>query len=210
MNRRVRLATLVVLAFLLVAAPTLVIIARADRGRASFGDTELVGRNRIASATLDVEAGVGNLPIDVRNLAPGDVAAGAVEVANAGSVPLVYALAASTDRSATAPWLTWSFFVAPRSQPCPTADAWSNAAPVERIDIAGSELAGTGPSVVFGSATTGRDRADRVLDVGASESVCVSVALAIDAPNGVQATTTQLRFTVLAEQVAPEATAVGP
>jgi hypothetical protein len=200
MNRRIRLTVLVVLAALVVAAPTVLIALRADRGSAAFGDEERMGRNRIASATVDIAVGEHSVPITASGIAPGDLTAGAAEFFNAGSVPLVYAVTARASVGELAPYLTWWFSIAEHGSICPTASEWERQPPANRIELDGRALAGDGALPLVGNAASGRDPGDRMLDLGEADLLCVAVALAVDAPNGVQDTTTAIEFVAHAEQ----------
>lgn len=199
-GRRLRFAVLALIALAVVASPTLVIILHASRGSASFGDTEMLGPDRVASATLDIEVGSRTVPIRAAHLAPGDLAAGTIEFTNGGSVPLRYAVAVDASSPGLVSWLTWWFVMVDGTTGCPTAAQWTADPPEGRVVVDGQQLASVGPLALFGDAATGPDVGDRVLDVGASDLLCVAVGLSFAAPNEVQALTSELRFVALAEQ----------
>lgn len=201
-RRRLRLAALVLLALLVVASPTVLIVARADRGSASFGDTEVVGRNRVAAARLDIAVGERTVPIRADGLAPGDLVAGTVELVNDGTLLLRYALTVSaTTTDGLATWLTWTFAPA-QGDACPTAAGWRAGAPAGALVVDGDALADGRVVTLVGDPATGADPGDRTLDVGETDLLCIAAELSVDAPNAVQATVSELRFVALAEQVA--------
>jgi hypothetical protein len=200
-NRRRRLLAFTVLAVLVVAAPTVLIALVAGRGSASFGDEELLGRNRLTSATLDIAARPATTALRAENLAPGDVVAGAIELINDGSIPLAYSVrvdgAVADD---LAPWITWWFALRDASGDCPTGPAWADVPDDERIEVAGDTFAEVGTVALVGDPTPGADPGDRVLAVAESELLCVGAGLPLGVPNTAQAASALLTFRVDAEQ----------
>lgn len=205
MNRRRRLLAFTVLAVLVVAAPTVLIALVAGRGSASFGDEELLGRNRLTSATLDIAARPAVTALRAENLAPGDAVAGVIELTNDGSIPLAYSVrvdgAVADD---LAPWITWWFALRDAGGDCPTGAAWANVPDDERIEVAGDAFAEVGTVALVGDPTPGADPGDRVLAVAESELLCVGAALPLGVPNSAQAASALLTFRVDAEQHVPE------
>lgn len=197
MNRRpVRVALVALVVLLILGSPTALIVMRAERGNAAFGDAESVGRNRVAAATLDIAVGSRTVPIRADGLAPGDSVAGTIELVNAGTIPLRYSVSvAGTTTNGLGAWLTWSFAPAP-ADGCPTAAAWATDPPAGAVVVPGDRFT-DGASVPLAGG--------RTLDVGVGELLCLAADFSIDAPNAVQATTTELVFTVAAEQIPPEA-----
>jgi hypothetical protein len=204
-NRRTRLVVLAAISAMLFAAPAVVIAWRADRGSASFGDGEQVGRNRISSATVDIEPGSSTVPLRGEKLAPGDVTTGAIEVVNAGSVPVRYSItmtgAPAGEASELARWLTWEFSWADAGASCPSG-AGRGTGPVSPgvVTIAGTEVVDRAALPVAGDPAEGLDPGDRELDVDGREVLCVVVSLSLDAPNEVQSSSFSQDFVVSAEQ----------
>lgn len=204
MSRRARLTVITVLALLVVVAPMALIALGADRGSASFGDTEQLGVNRLASATVDIAASPATAALRAENLAPGDTVAGEVELTNAGTIPLHYAvrLEGSVD-DVLVPWLAWSFTFREAGQPCPQGDAWRDVGPSDRTDVSAADLVAGGTGLT-GDPTPGLDPGDRILVVGAVERLCVAATLPVGVPNDAQAASARLVVRVDAEQLVSE------
>jgi hypothetical protein len=202
-NRRTRLVVLTIVSAMVVAAPVAVVAWRADRGSASFGDGEQIGRNRISSATVDIEAGALTVPVRGENLAPGDVTLGVIELVNAGSVPLRYSVAmtgtSDPEAASLARWLTWEFSWAESGASCPSAAARRAGTPVA-IRVDGSDLVDRASMAVVGDPTEGLDPGDRELDIDERDLLCVAVTLSLDAPNDVQSMSFSQDVVVNAEQ----------
>lgn len=205
MNRRRRLLALSVLAVLVVAAPTALIALMAGRGSASFGDEELLGRNRLTSATLDIAARPASTALRAENLAPGDVVAGVIELTNDGSIPLAYSVRVDgTIADELAPWITWWFTLRDAGGVCPDGPAWAGVPASDRIEVAGDTFAEVGTVALVGDPAPGADPGDRVLAVAESELLCVGASLPLGVPNSAQAASALLTFRVDAEQHVPE------
>ncbi|MFN3255498.1 MAG: hypothetical protein ACE37B_07365 [Ilumatobacter sp.] len=198
---RVATVVVIVVAFLLLT-PVVALMLRGERGQASFGDSVSVGQNRIGAATLDIEIGERTVPLRADALAPGDVVAGSIELVNAGTVPFRYSVSVRSDDGSLGEWVTW-LFQAPSGATCPTVATWRTTPPADAIAVTGDRL-GDGVLDLVGSSSVGADPGDRVLDVEASETLCLAARVDIDAPNSVQATTTDLRLTANAEQLTAE------
>lgn len=193
-HRPLRVALLALIVLVIVVSPTAMIVLRATRGSAAFGDAEPVGRNRVAAATLDIAIGERTVPIRADGLAPGDSVAGTIDLVNAGTIPLRYSVSVSgTTSNGLGAWLTWSFAPAPE-RGCPSAETWATDPPPGALTVEGGRFtAGATVPLLDG----------RVLDVGEGELLCLTADFALGAPNAVQATTTELVFAVAAEQLAP-------
>jgi hypothetical protein len=204
MSPRARLTVITVLALLVVVAPMALIALGADRGSASFGDTEQLGVNRLASATVDIAVRPATAALLAENLAPGDTVAGEVELTNAGTIPLHYAvrLEGSVDAELV-PWLTWSFTLRDAGQPCPEGAAWHDVPASDRTDLPAATLV-AGAMNLTGDPAPGLDPGDRILDVGAVERLCVAANLPVGVPNDAQAASARLVVRVDAEQLVTE------
>lgn len=200
MTSRLRLALLTVVIAGVIGAPGALIALRGQSGSAAFGDVEEIGRNRVSTATLDIASGSRTAPIRVADLAPGDHAAGAVELVNVGSLPLRYSLGVSASAPGAGPWLTWFFLIVDRAGACPTATTWRTRPPGASTALGGAAVA-AGADLADGSVGAAAAGAERRLDVGGSEFVCIGVALDVGAPNSVQATTVDLTLTAHAQQI---------
>lgn len=204
MSRRTRLAVITALAVLVVVAPMVLIAVGADRGSASFGDTERLGVNRLASATVDIAARPATAALRAENLAPGDTVAGEVELINAGSIALHYAVRVEgTVDEALAPWLAWSFTLRQPGEPCPVGAAWRDVPAADRTDLPAADLVDATISLT-GDPTPGLDPGDRILAVDATERLCVAATLPTGVPNAAQAASARLVVRVDAEQFVDE------
>lgn len=199
-RRRDLVAALFVAASLAVFAPVAVVAWQGDRGSASFGDQESVGRNRIGAATVDLEVGERTTPLRATDLAPGDLVTGEIELVNAGTVALRYAVTVAVEGSGPlGPWLGWRFLPVAGTASCPDEAEWragvdgAVAVPGDRLD--------QGEVAVLGNPAPGAHDGDRILGVGGSERLCVAVVVDIEAPNSVQDSTTEVRITANGEQL---------
>ena len=117
-------------------------------------------------------------------------------IVNGGTLPIRYALTSEATTDPLGDWLTWSLWEAPASGDCDGAPAGS-----ETI-AAGLTFGadGSADSAVVGDVSIGLDPGDRLLDPGASETLCVGVELDLDTPDSVQNRRLDQEFTVVAEQ----------
>lgn len=195
-----RVVLLGLIAAVVVGGPAVALATLGQRGSSSYGDSAEVGRNRLSSATVDIEIGPATAPLVGEHVAPGDVLTTTVELVNAGSVSLRYSLSVTGDGDTRlAPWLTWSF-VPSAGGSCPGADAW-RAAPPEGATVVDGARVVDGAVAVLGDPTPGADPGDRVLEVGAAERLCVAMSVDLDAPNSVQDVQASLTLTADAEQL---------
>ncbi|MDH3706923.1 MAG: hypothetical protein OES57_12710, partial [Acidimicrobiia bacterium] len=147
------------------------------------------------SATVDVEVGPSRAALGARNMAPGDVATGGIELRNTGSLPLRYAVTAEITEDPLIEWLRWDIWAQPgvcAIEPPPTV--------LRRDVVLAAPLA-----AVLGDPATGTDADDRVLAPTERESLCFAARLPIDAPNLVQGREITLDFVIDAEHdIEPE------
>lgn len=188
MRRRILIAAI---ALAVILAPAVLVTVLGQRGRASFGDREIVGENRLTSARVSIGVGDLTVPIPGRNMAPGDSVIGAIELENDGTVPLRYAMTATTVDSELARWMEWRFGWITDGGRC-TADT-----PRPFLMLADG---GSFGGAVFGNPAPGRQPGDRRLEVGDVETLCIEVTLLFEAPNAVQSMRFDQRFTFHAEQ----------
>ncbi|MCP5028119.1 MAG: hypothetical protein GY929_17725 [Actinomycetia bacterium] len=193
MGRRTMAVVLVLLGLAALSGP-IILALRADRGQAAFGDAEVVGVNRLTSATVDVEPGERTATMTVTNMAPGDRAFGSIEVVNEGTLPLRYLLTSVASPSPLNPWLQWSIWPPDQSMGCDTLPDSST------LIVDGRVLDGSASSTVFGSLEPGLDPGDRILQPADTEELCVSVELRLEAPDSVQGQTLDQEFVIHAEQ----------
>lgn len=176
----------------------MVLVLRADRGGAAFGDNESFGVNRLSSATVDIEVGAQTVPMISGNLAPGDIVAGTIVVTNQGTLPLRYAVTSELTDGPVNDWVNWTFWVSADENSC-SLGRTSN-----KILFDGVLVGGTEPSPVFGEVLVGLDPGDRILEPDSQETLCVVAAFSLDAPDHLQRLTLSHDFALVAEQHTPE------
>jgi len=179
---------ILVLALLTVALPV-GLLTWARTSQANFAESEEVGVNRLGTATADIEVGAVRALLGARNMAPGDVATGSVDVRNAGSLPLRYAVTAEINQGPLVEWLRWDIWAQPAG--CSTTPPAS---------LLREAVVLTAPvAEILGDPLTGRDPGDRRLGAGQQESLCFAARLPINASNVVQGAEIAVDFIVDAE-----------
>lgn len=199
-GRQILAGGVVVLGLAAVAGPVAILLS-ADRSQAAFsGQVEVDGR--LTSASVDVAPGERTVPITVGALAPGDRATGTIEVVNAGSLPLHYALTVQPSGAPVESWLRWDLGLGDPSRGCGRALS-SNGVPADARSsdtlLSDTTFAGRAPLTVFGSPEPGFDPGDRVLAPGQRELLCTAVTLPLGAPDEVQGATVTPGFVLAAE-----------
>jgi hypothetical protein len=184
------LAAAVISAGLMALAAPVALLLAGDRGVAAFGDSAPL-RGHLSSATVDIEVGPNTVPVTVSQMAPGDRATGRIEVTNAGTLPLRYALVGEPSPGPLAPWLRWEVWDAASKGRCDSAAGQL---------LADQVLDGVVPVAFFGDAAVGPDPGDRILDPGQVEVLCLAATLALGAPDGLQNQRLVPRFRLAAEQ----------
>ena len=187
---------LMAMAFAAMAGPV-VMIYWSDRGQASFGDNEVVGVNRLASATVEIQIGERSARLIGENMAPGDRAFGSVEIFNKGTLPLRFALTYQSPADPLAAWLTWDVWESSSPQRCEAAPAAATLL-VNGAIFGSTTTASSG--AVLGDTAAGLDAGDTVLEPNAGTTICVAAQLDLDAPNDVQNRRIDQELTVIAEQ----------
>lgn len=108
-RHRIVAAVVGICAFLGASVPLWLAFVAED-SEAAFADSELFGTNSLGAATLDLEIGESQASLGARTLAPGDVITGQVELVNAGTLPIVVSVTASTEGAVLAGWLGFEFW----------------------------------------------------------------------------------------------------
>jgi hypothetical protein len=191
MRRWLTVVALAALAIAAVTGPALLLL-RAERGQAAFGDNETLGLNRLSSATVDIEPGAQGVPITVANMAPGDRLVGSIEIKNIGTLAIRYAVVGESSPSPLADWLRWEIWPVPIGGDClllPRSD-----------ELLRSDLVIDGVLPVLGDSRVGPDPGDRVLAPTSTDMLCTAVRLPLDAPDSLQAQRYDQEFTLVAEQ----------
>lgn len=179
-DRRGRMVITVVLALLAlvaVAVPGAIALRATTSGANAAGVSE-IGTNRLGAATLDIELGSAEATLTATNLAPGDTVSGRLDLTNAGTLPLIYAISATTDGGVLGAWLRFDVWPADDCDVPPVMDS---------VLVAGLLL--DAPRVaVLGDPSTGRQAGDRSLAPDAAETICLRATLPPDAGNDTQGT----------------------
>lgn len=176
-NRR-RMAITVVLALLAlvaVAVPGAIAVRATSSGANAAGVSE-IGTNRLGAATLDIELGSAETTLTATNMAPGDTVSGRLDLTNAGTLPLLYAISATTDGGALGAWLRFDVW---RADDC-TASPGSESLLVADLLLDAPRVA------VLGDPATGRQSGDRSLAPDAGETICLQATLPAGAANETQ------------------------
>lgn len=190
LGRRVAATAVLLLSLVGLAVPGAVAWWGARTG-ANASDTEEVGVNRLGAATLDIEIGRDEAVLGARNLAPGDVVPGEIEIVNAGDLPLLYSVSVVTDGGSLGRWLLLDAWFTRGS--CTAAPG-----PDDDVTLSGGPLAATTLQLT-GDPATGPDDGDRRLAPGQGERLCLRAVLPLDAPNEAQGTDLGLDVVVDAE-----------
>jgi hypothetical protein len=177
---RRRMAVTVVLALLAlvaVAVPGAIALRATTSGANAAGVSE-IGTNRLGAATLDIELGSDEATLTATNMAPGDTVSGRLDMTNAGTLPLIYAISATTDGGVLGAWLRFDVWPADDCDVPPAVDS---------LLVTGLLL--DAPRVaVLGDPATGRQVGDRLLAPDAAETICLRATLPPDAGNDTQGT----------------------
>jgi hypothetical protein len=177
-EQRRRMAVTVVLALLAlvaVAVPGAIALRATSSGANAAGVSE-IGTNRLGAATLDIELGSAEATLTATNMAPGDTVSGRLDLTNAGTLPLIYAISATTDGGALGAWLRFDVWAADDCAVSPATDS---------LLVAGL-LLGAPQVPVLGDPTTGRQSGDRSLAPADAETICLQATLPPGAGNDSQ------------------------
>ena len=187
LRRRSLIAIVAALLLLVICAP-IWLITRADSSTAAFADAEVLEKNRLGAARLDIEIGDGTATFEASNMAPGDFVSGQLELANVGTLPLLYEISGSSDGDLLAEWLRFELWLT--STTCAIDD------PADRLveDVTFDPSVGSIDELgnVVGRTTVARG----ALDVGQERTVCVGARLLLDAPNDVQGRRTEIDMVI--------------
>jgi len=177
-RRRRRLAALLALA--LVSGS----LGAGALSLAIFTDSQAVTGNAFSTGTIDISTTPATALFSVSNMMPGDTSSQAIQVNNAGTGALRYAI--STAVVSGAPL----------------------AAQLRLEIFAGATCTGTAlysgalNAAAVGSAAQGANTGDRALAGGTNESLCFKATLPLSTDNTFQNTSTSVTFTFDAEQTA--------
>lgn len=167
---------------------------------AVFTDTQTIGSNTFTTGTVKLStAPTVSAAVTLSNMAPGDSKVGSVPVTNTGSLAQRYSVvstADNTDGKGLAAQLQMT--VKSGVTTCTAAGFATDGTIIYGPGVFGT----TGGTKVFGDVAQGFQAGDRTLIAGASENLCVLVALPLATGNAFQNATTTATFTFNAEQTA--------
>ena len=185
--RRRSIIAIVGTLLLLVICTPIWLVYRASTSTASFADSEVLDKNRLGAAILDIEIGDGAVTFEASNLAPGDIVSGQLELKNAGTLPLLYEISGTSDGDLLATWLRFELWIS--SSTCDTSD------PTDRL--AQNIIFNPQAASFDETSATGRSSIARgSLDVGQQTIVCIGARLLLDAPNDVQGRRSEIDIVV--------------
>lgn len=176
LRRRSIMAVVGALLLLVICAP-MWLVYRASTSTAAFADSEVLDKNRLGAAILDIEIGDGAVTFEASNLAPGDIVSGQLELKNAGTLPLLYEISGNSDGDPLADWLRFELWIS--STTCDISD------PTDRLaqDVVFDPRATSFDDI---SASESSAIARGSLGVGQRRIVCMGARLVLEAPNDVQ------------------------
>ncbi|MGI9601055.1 MAG: hypothetical protein ACR2QE_04165 [Acidimicrobiales bacterium] len=148
-----------------------------SRSTATVSDTETLGPNRLAAATLDIEAGARSTTFVIENMAAGDHGYGFIEIRNTGDLPLAAEVISRSDGGRLDDQLSLTIW--PSARPCTTTTTGPNA-------TTRTGLGGPSGSTLVGDPAPGVQPNAVTLQPGQSSSWCLEVSLALEAGNEVQ------------------------
>jgi spore coat-associated protein N len=165
---------------------------------AFFTDSSEVTGNSFTTGTVDLTATPATAAVSMTNMAPGDLVVGSVTVGNSGSLEYRYAMTSTADNTdakglAAALEMTVKVGVSDCSAAGFTVDGTVLYGPAPLGDPTGI--------AVFGDVSPGAQVGDRTVAAGASEILCIRVALPDTTGNSHQDATTTTAFRFDAEQV---------
>jgi len=151
---------------------------------AIFTDSQAVTGNAFATGTIDISTTPATALFNVSTMMPGDVISNTIQVNNAGTGALRYAISTSV---VTGPTLAAQLQLEIYAGASCTGTALYSGA----LDVA-----------AVGSAAQGADTGDRTLASSTNETLCFEATLPLSTNNTFQNTSTSVTFTFDAEQTA--------
>lgn len=157
---------------------------------AIFTDTAAVTNNAFTSGSIDITASPASAAIGFTNMMPGDSVDGDLTVQNAGASQLRYAMtSASTNADTKNLRDAITLEIRTEGTSCATFDG----------TVLYSSTLG---AAAFGDVATGNQAADRTLNGGVSEVLCLRASLPSGTASSYQSAATTATFTFEAEQTA--------
>ncbi len=191
-RRRALTAMAVVAAGLVLLASPFVLLRRSS---ARVSDSEILGPNSLAAATLDVEVGQRTVAFHVTDMAAGDRAYGFIELQNQGTLPLATELTSTSSDTTLDRQLELAIW--PSTSPCATSTA------AGAVHISG--LGGPAGTTLVGDPTPGVQTLITI-EPAQRRSWCLEIHLPLDSGNELQGSATTQEIVVDAVHVVDPAT----
>ena len=162
---------------------------------AYWSDTATISGTTIKAGNLDLKVNgqdsvTGYASLNITNMVPGNTTAGVVTIKNAGSVPFTYSMSASASNGDT------KALGAALAAKITGDSAVTGTSPNATCN--GAALANT--ATTFGNNLIS-SASPRSLAVGSSETICIQAMLPANANTSLQGATTDITFTVTANQL---------
>lgn len=161
---------------------------------AVFTDLTTNDGNSFSSGTVDLTVSPATAAVTLANMAPGDRVTEPLDVTNSGLLDLRYAIESTTTEDTLAAALEL------------TIKAGVTTCTPSGFDASGTVVAGplalgsTTTDAVLGDVAQGADAGDRTLAPGATETLCLDVALPLATDNTAAGLTTTATFSFRSEQ----------
>jgi len=165
---------------------------------ALFTSTTTIGANAFTTGTISITPTPTTAALTASNMMPGDTVTAPIQINNAGTAQLRYAITAATTDPDTK-GLRTQLTVAVKSGVTTCTNAGWGAS---GTSVTPATVLGTTTLNVVGDPTTGSQTGDRTLNSAANETLCFQVALPLATGNAYQGATATTTLTFSAEQTA--------
>ena len=149
----------------------------------------------VTPGSVDISVSPRSAVLSFGGIAPGDSVTGPLTVSNDGSLPLLYSVKSTTSEDTLAAQL--DMIVKTNVTVCSDAGFGRDG----EIIYGPGDLGSTAGLDLVGDPALGPDPGDRVLEVSASETLCIQVSLPIGTGNAFQGLTTTSTLLLFAEQI---------
>ncbi len=148
----------------------------------------------ITPGSVDISTSPGSAILSFGGMAPGDSVTRPLTVSNDGSLPLLYSVMSTTSEDTLAAQLDMTI----KTNVTKCSDAGFDRD--GEIVYGPGDLGSTAGLELVGDPALGPHPGDRVLEVSASETLCIQVSLPLGTGNAFQGLTTALTLLLIAEQ----------
>ena len=149
----------------------------------------------ITPGSVEISTSPGSVVLSFGGMAPGNSVTGPLTVSNDGSLPLLYSVRSTTSEDTLAAQLDMTIKTGVTN--CSYAGFDRDG----EIIYGPGDLGSTVGLELVGDPALGPDPGDRVLEVSASETLCIQVSLPLGTGNAFQGLTTETTLLLIAEQV---------